>query len=63
MVAVQDTRVVPEEYRPVVDAAMNERMSAALAKVWGEPGEAPVQRGSVALMTQEFRAAVADANA
>ncbi|MFF5188763.1 hypothetical protein ACFY30_34195 [Streptomyces sp. NPDC000345] len=62
-VAVQDTRDVPEEYRPIVDAAMEKRMSAALARVWGEPGEAPVQRGSVALMTQEFRAAVAAANA
>lgn len=51
------------EYRPIVDAAMEKRMSAALARVWGEPGEAPVQRGSVALMTQEFRAAVAAANA
>ncbi|QDN54309.1 hypothetical protein FNV67_00935 (plasmid) [Streptomyces sp. S1D4-20] len=62
MVAVQDARDVPEGYRAVVDAAMNERMSAALAKVWGEQGEAPVQRGTVALMTQEFRAAVAAAN-
>ncbi|MER5696117.1 hypothetical protein ACWDBO_29850 [Streptomyces mirabilis] len=61
MVAVQDTRDVPEEFRAAVDAAMEERMNAALAKVWGEPGEAPVQRGSVALMTQEFRAAVASA--
>lgn len=41
MVAVQDARDVPEGYRAVVDAAMNERMSAALAKVWGEQGEAP----------------------
>ncbi|WP_314223576.1 hypothetical protein [Streptomyces zaehneri] len=63
MVAVQDTRDVPEEFRAVVDAAVEQRMSAALAKVWGEPGEAPVQRGSVTLMTQEFRAAVASANA
>lgn len=62
MVAVQDTRDVPEEYRPVVDAAMHERMSAALAKVSGQLGEVPVQRGSVALMTQEFRAAVAAAD-
>ncbi|MFJ3310316.1 hypothetical protein ACIPSA_46470 [Streptomyces sp. NPDC086549] len=62
MVAVQDTREVPGEYRPVVDAAMHERMSAAVASVSGEPGEVPVQRGSVALMTQEFRAAVAAAN-
>jgi hypothetical protein len=63
MVANQDTQDVPEDYRAVVDAAMDERMSAALAKVWGEPGEAPVQRGSVALMTQEFRAAVTSAKA
>ncbi|MEU9405790.1 hypothetical protein AB0E08_08795 [Streptomyces sp. NPDC048281] len=61
MVAVQDTRDVPEEHRPAVDAAMEQRLSAALAKVWGESGEAPVERGSVALMTQEFRAAVAAA--
>ncbi|MFJ2598631.1 hypothetical protein [Streptomyces erythrochromogenes] len=32
-------------------------------KVWGELGPAPVQRGSVALMTQEFRAAVARGSA
>lgn len=38
-------------------AAMNDKMRAALHKVWGEPGPAPVQRGSVPLMTQEFRAA------
>lgn len=61
MVAVQDTREVPEEYRPVVDAAMEKRMSAAVARVSGEHGEVPVPRGSVALMTQEFRAAVAAA--
>ncbi|MEU5632218.1 hypothetical protein ACH47C_23915 [Streptomyces rishiriensis] len=63
MVAVQDTRDVPEEFRAVVDAAMEQRMSAALAKVWGEPGEAPAHRGLVTLMTQEFRAAVASVNA
>ncbi|MCX5097810.1 hypothetical protein OOK36_56265 [Streptomyces sp. NBC_00365] len=63
MVAIQDTRDVPEEYRPVVDAAIDKRMHAALTKVWGEPGETAVQRGSVALMTQEFRAAVAPADA
>ncbi|MFF4364344.1 hypothetical protein [Streptomyces sp. NPDC001604] len=62
MVAVQDTRDIPEEYRPVVDAAMHELMSAAIAKVSGELGEVPVQHGSVALMTQEFRAAVAAAD-
>ncbi|MFD4260705.1 hypothetical protein ACFWR9_24560 [Streptomyces sp. NPDC058534] len=59
MVAVQDTREVPDEHRAVVDAAMNDKLRAALHKVWGEPGPAPVQRGSVPLMTQEFRAAVA----
>jgi hypothetical protein len=37
---------------------MNERIRAALHRVWGEQAAAPVQRGSVALMTQEFRAAV-----
>ncbi|NGO08110.1 hypothetical protein G5C60_10765 [Streptomyces sp. HC44] len=63
MVAVQDTREIPEEYHPVVDAAMEQRMSAALSEVWGKPDAAAVQRGSVALMTQEFRAAVAAANA
>ncbi|WP_229713734.1 hypothetical protein [Streptomyces fuscichromogenes] len=63
MVAIQDTRDVPEEYRPVIDAAMEQRMGAALAKAWGESDEAPVERGSVALMTQEFRAAVAAAEA
>ncbi|MEH0572870.1 MULTISPECIES: hypothetical protein [Streptomyces] len=63
MVAVRDTREVPEAYRAVVDAAMYERMSAAVARVSAEPGGAPVQRGSVALMTQEFRAAVAEASA
>ncbi|MFE0508852.1 hypothetical protein [Streptomyces sp. NPDC058964] len=58
MIAIQDTREVPEEYRAAIDAAMHERMSAAAARVWDEPGEGLVQRGSVALMTQEFRAAV-----
>ncbi|MDH6522518.1 hypothetical protein M2163_000972 [Streptomyces sp. SAI-135] len=61
MVAVRDTREVPEEHRPVVDAAMYERMSAAVTRVSSESGDVPVQRGSVALMTQEFRAAVAEA--
>ncbi|WP_406132294.1 hypothetical protein [Streptomyces sp. NBC_00989] len=61
MIAIQDTREVPEPYRAVVEAAMYERMSAAVARVPSELDEAPVQRGSVALMTQEFRAAVADA--
>ncbi|MFJ2746195.1 hypothetical protein ACIO3O_41780 [Streptomyces sp. NPDC087440] len=59
LVAVQDTRDVPEEYREAVESAMNERMSAVLHKMWDEPGPAPVLRGSVPLMTQEFRAAVA----
>ncbi|MGA5069159.1 hypothetical protein ACPB9E_36295 [Streptomyces exfoliatus] len=59
MVVVQDVRDVPEEHRAVLNDAMNERMRPALHKMWGEPGPAPVQRGSVALMTQEFRAAVA----
>ncbi|MFI7240277.1 hypothetical protein [Streptomyces cyaneofuscatus] len=47
------------EHQAVLNDAMNDRMRAALHKVWGEQGLAPVQRGSVALMTQEFRAAVA----
>ncbi|MEV6250628.1 hypothetical protein AB0M38_31275 [Streptomyces sp. NPDC051742] len=63
MVVVQDTREVPEEHQAVLNDAMNDRMRAALHKVWGEPGPAPVQRGSVALMTQEFRAAVATGRA
>lgn len=48
MVVVQDLRKVPEQYAAVLNDAMNERMSAALHKVWSEPGEALVQRGSVA---------------
>lgn len=63
MVVVQDVREVPEEHQAVLNDAISERMRAALHKVWGEPGPAPVQRGSVALMTQEFRAAVAEAGA
>jgi len=63
MAVVQDTREVPEEHKAVINDAMNERMRAALHKAWGEPGPAIVQRGSVALMTQEFRAAVAQASA
>lgn len=59
MVVVQDVREVPEEHQAVINDAMEDRVRAALHKVWGEPGPAPVQRGSVALMTQEFRAAVA----
>ncbi|WP_406834878.1 hypothetical protein ACICHK_00385 [Streptomyces sp. AHU1] len=61
MVAIQDTREVPEEFRAVVEAAMYERMGAAVVRISGEPGEVPVQRGSITLMTQEFRAAVASA--
>ncbi|MER8091340.1 hypothetical protein ACIO6T_34640 [Streptomyces sp. NPDC087532] len=38
---------------------MNDRMRAALHEIWGEPDPAPVQRGSVALMMQKFRAVVA----
>ncbi|OEJ21165.1 hypothetical protein AR457_34460 [Streptomyces agglomeratus] len=59
MVAVRDRREIFNEYRAVVDEAMNDKLLAALHMVWGEPGAAPVQRGSVPLMTQEFRAAVA----
>ncbi|MET9468020.1 hypothetical protein ABZY44_25115 [Streptomyces sp. NPDC006544] len=61
MVVVSDTRTreVPEEHRAAVEKAMNEKMRAALHKVWREPGPVPVQHGSVPLMTQEFRAAVA----
>ncbi|MGW7054544.1 hypothetical protein [Streptomyces sp. NPDC054888] len=49
MAGVQDKREVPAEYRAVVDEAMNDKVLAALHKVWGEPGPAPVQRGSVTL--------------
>jgi hypothetical protein len=63
MVVVQDVREVPNEHQAVINDVMNDRMRAALRKVWGEPGPAPVQRGSVALMTQEFRAAVATGHA
>ncbi|MFF4053502.1 hypothetical protein ACFYZ5_43545 [Streptomyces chartreusis] len=63
MVAIQDTRQVPTEYRAVVDAALHERMRAAMAKAESEPGESPPQRGSAGLMTQEFRAAVDAATA
>ncbi|SCK50563.1 hypothetical protein YUYDRAFT_06560 [Streptomyces sp. ScaeMP-e48] len=59
MVVVQDVRDVPKEHQVVVNHAMNDRMRAVLHKVWGEQDPAPDQRGSVALMTQEFRAAVA----
>ncbi|MEV7960357.1 hypothetical protein [Streptomyces sp. NPDC088141] len=38
---------------------MNDRMRAALHEIWGEPDPAPVQRGSVALTMQKFRAVVA----
>ncbi len=58
VVVVQDVREVPEEHQAVINDAMNDRMRAALHKVWGEPGPAPDQRGLVAWMTQEFRAAV-----
>lgn len=62
MVVVSDTREVPEERSTVINDAMNDRMRAALHEVWGEPSPAPVQRGSVALMAQEIRAAVAQNN-
>ncbi|MGA5194070.1 hypothetical protein [Streptomyces exfoliatus] len=52
-----------EEHQAVISDAMNERMRAALHRVRREPGPAPVQRGSVALMTQEFGAAVATGSA
>ncbi|MFD9796813.1 hypothetical protein ACFWXK_38370 [Streptomyces sp. NPDC059070] len=63
MVAIEDTRDAPAEYRPVVEAAMHERMRTALSTVHGEPGGAPVRRNSVALMTREFQAAVAATSA
>ncbi|SFT22369.1 hypothetical protein [Streptomyces sp. ok210] len=63
MVAVQNTHDVPDEDKAAVDAAMDDRLRAVLHRVWGEPGPAPVQRGSVILITQEFRAAVAKTNA
>jgi hypothetical protein len=37
MVVVQDVREVPEEHQAVLSDAMNDRMRAALHKVWGEP--------------------------
>ncbi|MFZ3562910.1 MULTISPECIES: hypothetical protein [unclassified Streptomyces] len=60
IVAVQDLREVPEQHAQAVNDDMNDRMRAALHKVWGEEGKPPVQRRTVALMTQEFRAAVGD---
>ncbi|MDH6523478.1 hypothetical protein M2163_000017 [Streptomyces sp. SAI-135] len=42
---------------------MYERKSAAVTRVSSESGDVPVQRGSVTLMTQEFRAAVAETKA
>ncbi|WP_329321637.1 hypothetical protein [Streptomyces sp. NBC_01262] len=59
MVVIQDVREIPEEHAAVVTKDMNERVRAALHPARGEPGEAPVQQDTVALMTQEFRAAVA----
>ncbi|MFI6688020.1 hypothetical protein [Streptomyces sp. NPDC050485] len=38
MVGVSDRREVPEEHSAVINTAMNEKMRAALHKVWGEPG-------------------------
>ncbi len=55
VIVVRDVREVPKEHPAVIGGAMNDRMRARLHKVWGEPGPAPAQRGSVALMTQEFR--------
>jgi hypothetical protein len=63
VIAVQDAREVPDESRAEVDEAMHDKLRAALHKVWGEPGPAPVQRVSVPLMTQEFGAAVAQDDA
>ncbi|MFD7169265.1 hypothetical protein [Streptomyces violascens] len=60
MVFVQDLREVPEQYAKAVNDDMDDRIRAALHRVWGEEGTPPVQRRTVTLMTQEFRAAVAD---
>jgi hypothetical protein len=59
MVAVQDTREVPDAFRAVVSAVMNDKLRAALHHVWDEPGPASDRTGSVPQMTQEFRAAIA----
>ncbi|WP_051874943.1 hypothetical protein [Streptomyces exfoliatus] len=61
VIGVRDVREVPKEHRAVISDAMHDRMRARLHKVWGELGPAPAQRGSVALMTQEFRAATGSA--
>ncbi|MFF2013927.1 hypothetical protein ACFVWY_33355 [Streptomyces sp. NPDC058195] len=63
MAVVQDAREVPEKHQAIHNDAMNDRMRTALHKVWGEQGPAPAQHGPVALMTQEFRAAVATGSA
>ncbi|MFF9076048.1 hypothetical protein ACF1A9_27730 [Streptomyces sp. NPDC014872] len=59
IVVIQDLREAPEEFAKAVNDDMNERLMAALHRVWGEDGEPPAQRRMVALQTQEFRAAVA----
>lgn len=59
IVVIQDLREAPEEFAKAVNDDMNERMMAALHRVWSEDGEPPAQRRTVALQTQEFRAAVA----
>ncbi|MFD3849535.1 hypothetical protein [Streptomyces microflavus] len=46
MVVVQDVRDVPKEHQAVVSHAMNDRMRAALHKMWGEQAPAPDRRGS-----------------
>lgn len=59
IVVIQDLREAPEEFAKAVNDDMNERMMAALHRVWGEDGKPPAQRRTVALQTQEFRVAVA----
>ncbi|WP_063801999.1 hypothetical protein [Streptomyces sp. WM6378] len=59
IVLVHDRREVPEPYARVVNDDMNDRVRAALHRVWDEHGEPPVQRRTPTLQTQEFRAAVA----
>ncbi|WP_406502313.1 hypothetical protein [Streptomyces sp. NBC_01602] len=41
MVAVQDTREVPDEHKAAVAAAMDDRMRAALYKVWASRARRP----------------------
>jgi hypothetical protein len=63
MVVIQATRDIRQEFQAVAAAALYEHVRTAVARGSGEPGEAPVQRGSVTLMAQELRATVASVDA